>query len=319
MKPDIKLVLGYPASGKTTEVREFVDKGYHRINRDELGGSLAEMLGYVERAIANGHTRIILDNTYPSVQSRASIIALGTRLGIPVTCLWMKTSFEDSQLNACLRMMNRVGQIPGPDDFKDIKDPNIFPVAVLFKYKKAFEKPTKSEGFAEVDIRNFIRIWDSDYTNSAWIFDADDTLRYSTGKEFWPLDPKDVTLLDGAKEKVKEGIAAGHLILGASNQSTCEKKEYMTPQPIVDECFNRTNELLGDNIEWSYCPHYRFPVACYCRKPQCGIGAYMIHTYKLDPKKCTYFGDKTEDKTWAIRCGFNFVKAIKKGTSVTFQ
>ena len=317
--PEITVVLGYPASGKSTVVKEFVDKGFHRVNRDEIGGSLDDLIPHVASGIDAGKN-VVLDNTYSTRASRKSLLDFAKSKNIPVNCVWLQTSFEDSQLNACLRMMERVGKIMMPEDFKGNKDPNLFPPAVLFKYKKEITAkeeingkkvkinvPSVEEGFAKVEKRKFNRIWSPEYVNSAAIYDADGTLRESTGKEPWPLVPDDVVLIDGAKEHVHREAKANDFVFGISNQSTHEKKEYKTPLDVIDSCFDRTNDLLDYEIPWFYCPHYRFPVQCYCRKPQCGLGAYLIYKFKLDPSKCTYYGDNTTDKTFAKRCGFNFV------------
>ena len=68
---EVVLLMGYPASGKTTLVeRDFAD--YHRVNRDTLGGSLDGLAKKAEK-ILKDHPKIILDNTYASVESRQSI------------------------------------------------------------------------------------------------------------------------------------------------------------------------------------------------------------------------------------------------------
>jgi len=74
-------------------------------------------------------------------------------------------------------------------------------------------------------------------------------------------------------------------------------------------CFERTNKLLGVDIEYYYCPHRVPPITCYCRKPQSGLGVHLIETHKLNPAECIYVGDRGTDKTFAKRLGFNYVDA----------
>lgn len=307
---EIVIVMGYLASGKSTIVKEFTDAGYLRINRDEMGGTIAQQAVHVEKAIVGGHDRVVLDNTYPTVQSRESIVAVGQRLGVPVRCVWLTTSFEDASMNACLRMCQKTGKVLcAPHEFREKpynKDPNLFPIAALFKYKKEFERPKKIEGFSAVEARDFDRVWPAKYTNKAFIFDYDDTLRRSTGPKKWPEHPDHVELLPGRKEKLHKLVKDGYLVLGASNQSAVAKGLEIE---AATACFERTNAMLGFtgklNMDYLFCPH-GVPPTCWCRKPQVGMGAWFIYKYQLLPSECVMVGDSTSDKTFATRCGFQF-------------
>ncbi len=319
--PEIVLVTGINAAGKTTLVKEFPN--HVRLNRDELGGKIAGLLPRIKQEVAAGRS-VICDNTLPTIPDRQPFIDLAKELSVPIRCVHLDTTFEDAQLNACLRQIERRGELLMPDDFKKEKDPNLFPPVALFAYKKKFENKTEkgvrpvpefptaqypktAHGFNAVEIRPFVRVWPADYVNGALILDADETIRRSTGPEPWPLEPSQVEILPGRKAKIEEYVAKNNcLVLGVSNQSTHEKKEYKTPLSVIDACFSKTNELLGMDIEWFYCPHYRFPVACYCRKPHVGLAALVIKKYKLLPSKCLMVGDSTSDRTFASRAGFNF-------------
>lgn len=331
---EIVAIMGYNAAGKSTLVEQFVRDGYHRINRDENGGSIPEQVGFARDAIKAGNERVVLDNTYPTIQSRQGLVDLGKELGIPTRCVWLQTSFEDAQINACLRQIKMTGDIIMPDDKHD--SPNLFGIGAMFRYKSLFENkgkknkktgdtdypcgapgkqdPTKAHGWDCVDKVPFNRVWPSDYTNAALFLDADDTVRRSTGKEAWPLDPSEVEIIDGCEKRITEWLQQNNtdVVEYISNQSTHEKKEYKTPLSVIDACFDETNRQLGLDIPYNYCPHYRFPPACYCRKPQVGLGVRLIVKHKLDPAKVLYVGDSTSDKTFANRCGFQFMASDKK-------
>jgi histidinol phosphatase-like enzyme len=215
---EIVVVMGFNASGKSTLVQEFVGQGYTRLNRDLMGGTIAQQAQHAAEAVKKGS--VVLDNTYPTVESRKSIIAAGKQAGVPVRCVWLTTSFEDAQFNACMRMMERAGRILGPEDFKKSKE--------------------------------------------------------------------------------------GYMLLGASNQSAIAKG---LPEAKAIACFTRTNELLDQDIDVQFCSHSVPPVVCYCRKPSSAMGVTHIWRHKLMPSECIVIGDKTEDKTFATRCGFQFVQA----------
>lgn len=106
------------------------------------------------------------------------------------------------------------------------------------------------------------------------------------------------------KEKLDEYVKKGYTLLGVSNQSAIGKGS-LTKQAAI-ACFEKTNELLGHKIDYVFCPHNSFPIACYCRKPMPGNGVVLIEKYKLSAKDCIFVGDQTSDKTFAARCGFKY-------------
>lgn len=303
----IAVICGINAAGKTREVDTFILQDYERVNRDTTGGSLEDQLAHVERIFKLGGDKVVLDNTYPTVGSRASLIKLAKKVGADIVCHWVSTSLEEAQMNFCLRTMRKYGKIPNPDEFKNFKDPGVFPPAALFHYRKTFEKPTKAEGFDDVIEMPFRRVWGQEYVNKAIILDYDGTLRLSKGSELYPVDPSEVKVLPNRTKVLSDCVSRGFKLLGASNQSGIAKGKLS--DKMADDCFRQTNNLLGLDIEYMYCPHRIPPLTCYCRKPQCGIGAYFIEKYKLNPEKCVMVGDMTSDKSFAERCGFKFMYA----------
>jgi HAD superfamily hydrolase (TIGR01662 family) len=315
MDAEIVIICGYNAAGKSTIVEEFVAQGYFRINRDLTGGKLDTQAVMARTAYEEGHHKIVLDNTYITIESRETIIQTAQTLGVPIRCVWLSTSFEDSQFNACLRMVKLAGKILSPDELKKSKNPNLFPPAALYSARNRFEgkektlkypgkqNPKVTEGFYVVEERKFVRTWPDDYTNEAIIFDFDDTLRKSTGTNPWPTKPSEVEILPGRIEKLAELKAQGKLLLGASNQSAIAKG---LPEKDCVDCFEKTIDSIGVKIDYLYCPHSVPPVNCYCRKPSVAMAAYFIIKHKLNPSKCIYVGDSTSDKTFAQRSGFQY-------------
>jgi len=315
MDKEIVIIMGYHASGKSSLVKEFVDQGYHRINRDTTGGSLDQQTLHVEHAVQGGHNKIVLDNTYITIESRESIIALAKKLKIPIRCVWLKTSIEDCQLNACLRMMKTHGKVLGPEELKKTKDPGAFPIHVLFAARKKFtgedktlkhkgdQAPRLTEGFSTIEEREFVRVWGPTYNNQAIILDFDGTLRKSIGPKEWPEKPEHVEIIPGCAERLKDWERKGYKLLGASNQSAIAKG---LPEADCVACFEQTLKLLGVGIEYQYCPHRIPPFSCYCRKPSTGMPAYFIEKHKLNPAECIFVGDSTSDKTCAARCGMQY-------------
>lgn len=301
---EVVLICGCPASGKSTVATAIKNSIY--LNRDSVGGKLSALLPKMEKALNLGHS-VVLDNTFPTIKDRKPFIDLCKENNVPIRCIHMTTSIEDAQINAINRMWDRYGQLfLGKDEFKNVKDPNIFPIVALFHYRKVHEKPTKAEGFTVVDEVEFVRNPITS-TNKALILDYDQTLRDSTGKQAYPCHPDEIVILPGRKEKLAAYKAAGYILLGISNQSGVHKGNLDYETAVA--CFDRTNELLEHEIDYVFCPHQSNPPTCYCRKPQSGNLIKLILKYDLNPALCLMVGDQTSDKTCATRMGIPFQHA----------
>lgn len=307
MSREILMVMGYPASGKSSYVAEKLAQGYRRLNRDTLGGSLDQLAAKLDAEIEQGGERFVLDNTYPSVQSRKPILDIAKKHGMAVHCLLLSTSIEDAQVNAVSRMIRLRGKLLMPEEIKAAKDPNIFPPAVLFAYRNAFEKPTPAEGFASIQHVPFVRAVDEHYTGKALFLDYDGTLRKTKSGDKYPKSPDDIEVLPGRKEVLERYQREGYKLLGISNQGDVARGKLSMED--AKACFQRTNELLGLDIEVSFCPHNPAPIQCFCRKPMPGLGIAYIESYKLDRRKTLMVGDMTSDKTFAARVGIRYIDA----------
>jgi HAD superfamily hydrolase (TIGR01662 family) len=306
---EVVLVGGMPASGKTTLTNKYTAQGYERLNRDSVGGKVDALLPQLEQLLTAGKS-VVLDNLYATRESRAGAVKSARSKGVRIRFELMETGLEDAQFNACLRMVERCGRLLHPDDhkkapFKD--DPNLFPTAVLYRYRKEFEEPNTSEGFESVQKVAFVRQFPTSWTHKAVIFDFDGTLRTHQGKEKYPVDPKEVRAFVQHAPRIREYEGKGYLLMGASNQSGIAKGTLTAA--VAEACFAETLKQLGVNFkEVRYCPHKVPPISCYCRKPGPGMGVELVARYQLDPRQCIYVGDLGTDKSFAQRCGFQFVE-----------
>lgn len=302
---EIVLVLGYPASGKSTWLAQNLP-GHERLNRDLAGRSLDALVPAAEAALAAGRS-VALDNTYMTVESRRPLVELGQRVGAAVRCVWITTTIEQAQYNACERMVRAHGKLLAPDELRALgkRDPNTFAPAALFHYRKNFQEPTLAEGFAAIDRVPFRRgAQGAEYTRKALLLDYDGTLRTTKSGEKYPRSPDDIDILPGRAEALKKLRDEGWLLLGVSNQGDVSRGKLTLDD--ARRCFARTNELLGVDIEVSFCPHEPAPIACWCRKPMPGHGVAFVEKHKLDRAQTLMVGDMTSDKTFATRAEVGF-------------
>lgn len=303
MNQEVVMLMGIQASGKTSAAQEYLDKGYVHINRDKMGGKMANLIPLFIKELSAGKS-VLLDNTYATVESRKPFIQETQLRKIPIRCLHMATSIEDAQFNAARRILERKGRLLSPEEMKADKDPNIFPVTVLFAYQKSLQVPDIAEGFNSVETLRFVRRKDPEYNNKALILDYDGTLRRTKSGKDYPTETNDIEILSGRVDKLQEYKDNGYLLLGVSNQSGVAKGTLSNG--AAKACFEKTNELLGHSIDFVYCPHGSFPIACYCRKPIPGWSAHFMLKYKLDLSQCIFVGDMTSDKTFAKRSGMKY-------------
>lgn len=301
----VTMVMGYPASGKSTVTKELAKKGATVLNRDTEGGTIAGLLPKMEVLLKDGKD-IILDNLFPTIEVRKPFIELAKKYAAHVHCAYMGTSIEDAQFNVVQRAIGLIGEFPTPEAIKKAKHTNIFPPTVLFKYKKELQKPMTAEGFDTYETVPFVRKENPEHINKALIVDYDGTLRECVGgNDKYPVNKSQVQIKPGRAEVLKAYKAKGYMLLGCSNQSGIAKGE--VAEDVVKELFDYTNQQLGVDIEYRFCPHQSAPISCYCRKPMPGIGVEFILKHKLSRKDCIFVGDMTTDKTFAQRCGFQYV------------
>lgn len=145
------MIVGYPASGKSSLRDSLTTDKTVVLNRDTEGGKIVSLLPKLEAAIKEGKD-VILDNLYATSESRKPFIDVCKNQGVDISCQVMGTSIEDAQFNVVNRAMNITGEFPSPEVIKKAKHTNVFPPVVLFRYKKEYEKPSKDEGFSSVKV-----------------------------------------------------------------------------------------------------------------------------------------------------------------------
>jgi len=289
---DVVLVMGSPAAGKSTWVRDLVAAGHQRLNRDLTGGSLTALAGALERGLAGGGRRFVLDNTYPSRAARSRVIEAAWRHRAEVRCVWLDTSLEDAQVNAVFRMLDAHGRLLDPHELSGPKkaDPVAIPPRALFDYRRALEPPDADEGFAAIDVVSFARAAGPGRTRRALLIDL----------EHLPADPA----------PLRRWRESGWLILCTSWQPGVASGA--TSAAEVDRRLTELRDGLGLD-DAVYCGHGPGPPICWCRKPLPGLAALLIHRHGLDPPRCHLVGQGAPDRGLAARLGFGWIEAGAPG------
>jgi bifunctional polynucleotide phosphatase/kinase len=125
---EVLIMVGYPASGKTTVAREMQEKyGYAHIDGDVFK-TAPKMLKEAEKYV--GTCSVIFDATNGTKERRKLYIDFARKHNLRVRCLWKTTPIDVSM------EQNRERQKQGGPKVPDV---------VFYTYRKRFEEPNGSE------------------------------------------------------------------------------------------------------------------------------------------------------------------------------
>ena len=107
--------MGIPGAGKSRVAEQYIARGYVRLNRDELGGTLRDIAAALDNQLSSGVQRVVLDNTYLTRASRSYAIEAAGRYGVAARCIWLDTPLAQAQVNLVERLLERFGALPTPE------------------------------------------------------------------------------------------------------------------------------------------------------------------------------------------------------------
>ena len=248
----------------------------------------------------------MLDNTYVTRKSRAPVVTAAADAGLTLRCVWLTTSVEDAQVNACWRMLERYGRLLEPSEMREAvkHDVSAFGPAVQFRYQRELEPPQIAEGFSRVDVAAFERRRDSSCTGRAVLLWCDGVLIRSRTDQRAACSTDDLELVAGRAATLQRYAADGWTLLGIAWRP--EVADGTATGDAIAAVFASMQAQLGVAIDVRYCPHGAGPPVCWCRKPLPGIGVEFIRRYRLDPSRCLYVGNGSQDPGFARRLGFEY-------------
>lgn len=299
---EVVILMGIQAAGKSTAAAELTERGYARLNRDERGGRLRGLVDELERLLASGRRRVVLDNTYPDRASRGRVIACAHRHGVPVRCRWLDTPLPEAQINAVRRLVARYGTLPDPTALSATSehDPQAFDPRAQFRYERALEPPQLDEGFVRVERLPFERRRASGGATAALVVQLERVLRTSARGHRAPRRPDDVVV------RIDRGAAIAadgrRLVLFSWLPDVASGD---LDRAAADATLARTLELLGlaGHVPHLYCPHGPGAPRCWCRPPLPGLLLPWLDANDVDRTRSLLVSDSTTDRTMAQRLG----------------
>jgi HAD superfamily hydrolase (TIGR01662 family) len=309
-EPEVVVMMGIQGAGKSSEVARYLERGYARLNRDQLGGDLDGLIPKLGELLASGQRRVVLDNTYATRVSRYRGDPHGARArragALP---LHMATPIDEAYANVVLRILERYGKLLGPEELKELAkdDPNLPPPAAMAKYAASFEAPHVDEGFAVVEAGP-VRAPRRPAVHGQG--PAARRRRHAAGHG--AARSSRAARRRRAAAGPPRGAAAlrrrGLSLFFVSNQSGVASEKLSKAD--AEAAFARTIELLGLPVaEVMYCPHPAFPVGCFCRKPLPGLGVSLIQRHRLAREHLIMVGDMDSDRDFARALGVRYVDA----------
>ncbi len=134
-KLELIIFVGLQGSGKTTYYQKHFAATHVHISKDLMANVRnrdAQQMKQAEEALASGRS-VVVDNTNPTRESRAALIAAGKKHGARVIAI----GFEPHVPTSIMRNRQREGKARVPD-------------VAIFMTKKKLVAPSIEEGFDEV-------------------------------------------------------------------------------------------------------------------------------------------------------------------------
>lgn len=273
---EVILVMGIPGAGKSRLAEEYRRSGYLGLNRDERGGTLAELAGEVAAQLKAGERRIVLDNTYLTRAGRSRVLEAAAAQGAGVRCIWLDTPLAQAQVNLVERLLDRFGALPDPETLRRVAraGPGLHTPTSQMRTLRELEPPAEDEGFTAVERRSFARVPDPDRGASA-VF-----------------------------------VAASAVALGGVDPGLPHLLFDWRPGPPDDAPVSAAAELrrrVRGPVEVAVCTHPGGPPSCWCRPPLPGLLLDFARRHRVDPARSTVVGTSAAHRALAAALGARYL------------
>jgi aryl-alcohol dehydrogenase-like predicted oxidoreductase/predicted kinase len=281
---EVVMVMGIPGSGKSRFADGYIASGYLRLNRDERGGSLHDLNIALDDALAAGHRRIVLDNTYLTRATRSYVIEVLSRHHLQARCVWIDTPLAQAQMNLVERILDRYGTLPDPDTLRVLArtEPGILLPTNQMRAYRDLEPPSADEGFAAVEQLPFVRAAHPSAGAKAGVFVAVAAM----SAPGW--------------EAAVAGIPSGRPCLLFDWEPGSQPDE-------LDGDAARLSAVVNERVATAVCPHAAGPPVCWCRPPLPGLLQAFARANNIDMSRSTLVGAGPAHRTLARTLGAAYV------------
>ena len=276
---DVVLVMGIPGAGKSRVAADYTTRGYRRLNRDERGGSLRELVGALHEELSSGTRRLVLDNTYLTRAARNDVIEIAARYGIPARCIWLDTPLAQAQVNLVERLLERFGSLPAPEELRELakREQGVLMPTSQMRALRELEPPSTDEGFADVERVPFVR---APSAGRAGVFVAARAL----SEPGW--------------EHAIGDREAPHLVYDWNPDDD--------QAALVAAAARLAAEVSGP-VQTALCPHPAGPPTCWCRPPLPGLPLAFAREHGIDLSRSMLIGSAPAHRTLATALGVRYV------------
>ena len=288
---EVVVLMGVPGAGKSRAAEGFVARGYERLNRDIVGGSLRAIAQALDERLGAGAERLVLDNTYVTRATRSDVVRVASSYGAHVRCVFFETPLPEAQINVVLRMIERFGRVVQPEEMTELAriDPAALAPHALSRMMRDLEPPRADEGFADIEVVPFVR--DASASGKPGIAIAIDALEGPSGGSAREVDI--ARMLDDVP------LGAPCLFYGWSPGADAASLP-------AEGAFAKMVRDAGRPVEMAVCPHPAGPPICWCRPPLPALFLTFAHRHAVSLGASTLFGRSPTDRRIAHVLGMSF-------------
>lgn len=284
---EVVLVMGIQGSGKSEHARRLVARGYQRLNRDTLGGRLADLVPRLHEALTSGQRRVVLDNTYPQRAARNAVIECAWQHGVHVRCVWPDVSGAQARVAIVGRMLETHGALPGPEAIAaaDKHDTITLAPRVPTRFDQSLEPPHEDEGFFAIERPRWTPT---------------------------PFGPRRLLVLfeaamDASEDPSEDASEADEAFVAAVRRHVEAGARLVAlrwapvgrPAPSLEAL----RERFGVQVDLRVCPHAGGPAVCWCRPPLPGLVVAAAREHEADLAASTLIGQSSRAAAFARACG----------------
>ena len=264
---EVVLLMGIPGAGKSAAAETYVARGYERLNRDTLGGTLRGIVRLLDDRLRDGATRLVLDNTYVTRATRSDVLRAAHARGATVRCVHFATPVHEAERNIVTRMIARFGRVLEPEEIAAFgrSEPTALTPTALLRMVRDLEPPSEDEGFASVETVPFVReaaASDLPLAITLPLAAIDDAARGALLARLAEEHPTTACVLVAWRPGIDAAERARiHAFAAAIATST------------------------GRVVEAAICSHPGGPPTCWCRPPLPGSWLAFAHRHGVDVRR----------------------------------